>query len=248
MSLLPTPEANPIQPIEADASQTARAREAIRVGILNGQLEPGTLYSVKALADRFGVSRTPVREALIDLSKQGMVRFERNRGVRILQPSVHDLEEIVEIRLLLEPPATFQAVPHVSAEQLVELESEIREMSEAAGRNDHVAFMRHDRRFHSIILRAARNDRLQQFIDQLRDLVVARGNSTLGATRSAQEILDEHRVILKRIAAGDAAGAAAAVHDHIDRTGRMLIAQEGGSADLLDLTQAYYANEAEARA
>jgi DNA-binding GntR family transcriptional regulator len=246
MSLLPTREIDPIQRIEIDVSLSARAREAIRTGILSGQLGPGTLHSVKSLADRFGVSRTPVREALIDLSKQGMVRFERNRGVRILEPSVHDLEEIVEIRLLLEPPATYRAVPKISAGTLRELEQEIAEMASANERHDDIGFMRHDRRFHSLILGESENDRLREFIDQLRDLVVARGNSTLGTTRSAQEILAEHRAILERIAAGDPRGAADAMHDHIDRTGRMLIAQEGGSTELLDVTRSYpaYGNRA----
>jgi len=217
-------------------SLSARAREAIRTGILTGQLAPGTLHSVKSLADRFGISRTPVREALIDLSKQGMVRFERNRGVRILQPSVHDLEEIVEIRLLLEPPATYRAALKIGPEVLSQLSLEIAEMAHADEHHDHIAFMRHDRRFHSLILGESENDRLQEFIDQLRDLVVERGNSTLGTTRSGQDILAEHRLILDRIRARDATGAAAAMHDHIDRTGRMLITQEGGSTDLLDTT------------
>ncbi len=234
MSTIPTDGPDPIRPIETDLPLSVRAREAIRSAIILGQLAPGTLHSVQALASRFGISRTPVREALIDLSKQGMVRFERNRGVRILETSVHDLEEILAIRLLLEPAATYRAVAQFTPAALRELEIEVDEMASATDRGDRFGFMRHDRRFHSIVLGMSGNRRLQEFVDQIRDLVVARGNSTLGTTRSPRELVDEHRVILERIRGGDALGAASAMREHINRTGCLLIAQEGGDPDVLE--------------
>ena len=98
-----------LQEIKAESSLTARVRESIRQAIIDGSLEPGSLHSVQSLADIFKVSRTPVREALIDLAGADMVEFERNRGVRILETSVHDLEEILVLRILLEVPATHRA-------------------------------------------------------------------------------------------------------------------------------------------
>jgi DNA-binding GntR family transcriptional regulator len=89
----------------------ARAHDAIRAAIVDGRLAAGERYSVARLAERFGVSRTPVREALLLLERQGVVRFERNRGVRVLETSVHDLEEVFTLRLLLEVPATYRACP-----------------------------------------------------------------------------------------------------------------------------------------
>lgn len=233
MSTIPTDGPNPIRRIETELPLSVRAREAIRSAIIVGQLAPGTLHSVQALASSFGISRTPVREALIELSKQGMVRFERNRGVRILETSVHDLEEILAIRLLLEPPATYRAVDQFTPTALRELEIEVAEMASASERGDQFSFMRHDRRFHSIVLGMSGNRRLQEFIDQIRDLVVARGNSTLG-TRSPGELVQEHRFILDKIRAGDALGAASAMREHISRTGWLLIAQEGGDGDVLE--------------
>lgn len=234
MSTIPSDGPNPIRPIETELPLSVRAREAIRSAIIVGQLAPGTLHSVQALATRFGISRTPVREALIDLSKQGMVRFERNRGVRILETSVQDLEEILAIRLLLEPPATYLAVAQFTSAALRELEIEVAEMESATRRSDQFSFMRHDRAFHSIVLGMSGNRRLQEFIDQIRDLVVARGNSTLGTTRSPRELVEEHRLILHRIREGDALGAASAMREHISRTGSLLIAQEGGDGAVLE--------------
>lgn len=80
------------------------------------------------------------------------------------------------------------------------------------------------------------NRRLQEFIDQLRDLVLARGNSTLWTTRSPNDLVEEHRFIFNRIGAGDALGAASAMREHIIRTGRMLIAQVGGDGNVLEET------------
>lgn len=96
--------------------------------------------------------------------------------------------------------------------------------------------MHHDRRFHSIILGMSGNRRLQEFVDQLRDLVLAHGDSTLGATRSPRDLLEEHRFILERVGVGDALGAASAMREHINRTSRMLIAQEGGDGNVLEET------------
>ena len=81
------------------------------------------------LAERFGVSRTPVREALLLLERQGVVRFERNRGVRVLETSVHDLEEVFTLRLLLEVPATYRACGLLTAEDLDALERELAAMA-----------------------------------------------------------------------------------------------------------------------
>ena len=72
------------------------------------------MHSVGSLAEMLGVSRTPVREALIELASRGMVRFERNRGVRVVETSVHDLDEIFEMRRLLEPPAARKAVEQMT--------------------------------------------------------------------------------------------------------------------------------------
>jgi len=220
-----------LEEIKTDPSLTDRVRESILGAIVDGRLQPGSLHSVQTLATAFGVSRTPVREALIDLSGQGVVKFERNRGVRILQTSVHDLEEILALRLLLEVPATHRAVENGSAELVPALEAELAAMKEAAGGGDEVTTMRHDRRFHELINEASGNARLAAFVDSLRDLVLTRGISTVGRSRELPEIVAEHAAIIAAIEAGDAAAAAAAMKEHLVNTGRLLLAQESGGID-----------------
>lgn len=220
-----------LEEIKADPSITARVRESILGAIVEGRLQPGSLHSVQTLATAFGVSRTPVREALIDLSGQGVVKFERNRGVRILQTSVHDLEEIVALRLLLEVPATHRAVENDPPELVAALKGELEEMEAAAAADDEVTMMRHDRSFHSLINEASGNSRLATYVDSLRDLVLTRGISTVGRSRELPEIVAEHTAVVDAIEAGDAAGAAAAMKEHLVNTGRLLLAQESGGLD-----------------
>jgi DNA-binding GntR family transcriptional regulator len=201
---------------------------ALRSAVVSGELLPGSLHSVQALAGQLGVSRTPVREALIKMAEQGMVRFERNRGVRVLQTTVHDLEEVFELRLLLEVPATRRACEKIDVTGLKELRRQYEAMERAARIGDEFRMMEHDRRFHLIILRASGNQRLMEFIDGLRDMVVKRGVSTAESSRSLQDIVAEHLGVLEHLEARDPGGAAESMRAHLQCTAGLLLAQEAG--------------------
>jgi DNA-binding GntR family transcriptional regulator len=207
-----------------------RAYEALRTAIVDGVLVAGKLYSVHALADAFSVSRTPVREALIDLASQGMVRFERNRGVRILQTSTHDLQEIWSLRLLLEVPATHRATLQIDDAALAGLREQLTLMEAAAAADDERGVQEHDKHFHAILLGMSGNQRLADYVGHLRDLIITRGASTAGPRRSLPAIVEEHREILEHVARRDAAAAARSMKTHIERTGRLLLELEGHNA------------------
>jgi DNA-binding GntR family transcriptional regulator len=217
-----------LQSLSLDRSTlAARAHEAIRAAIVDGRLEAGERYSVARLAERFGVSRTPVREALLLLEREGVVRFERNRGVRVLETSAHDLEEVFTLRLLLEVPATYRACALLTAADLDALQHELDAMEALAHSGEEGAFMAHDTRFHEIILRAAGNRRLATIIGGLRDLVRFRGASTVGRSRGLRAIHAEHAAIIAALRAGDPAQAAERMRAHLLNTGRLLMEQEG---------------------
>jgi DNA-binding GntR family transcriptional regulator len=224
-----------IQPVKSEASLTARIRAQLRDAIVAGDLEPGTLYSVQTLAENFEVSRTPVREALIDLAGLDMVRFERNRGVRVVAPSPRDIVDIFNLRLLLEVPATRRAVQQIDDKAIAALRKELTAMEKAERVNDEPTLMRHDRAFHVIILDAAGNRRLSAHIDHLRDVVQTRGVSTVGRSRSLKDIISEHREVLACIERRDPDAAATAMRSHIEHTARLLVAQEGGDTLVSEL-------------
>jgi DNA-binding GntR family transcriptional regulator len=209
-----------------------RALAGLRAAIVDGRLEAGERYSVATLAERLGVSRTPVREALLVLERQGLVRFERNKGVRILAPSAADIEEVFVLRLLLEVPATARAASRLDDAALDALDRELAAMAAAAGAGEEGPFMAHDQRFHEIVLDAAGNRRLAAQVDQLRDHVRMRGASTVGRSRDLAAIHAEHVAIRDALRARDAQAAAAAMRAHLLVTGTLLMRQEGAEPDI----------------
>jgi DNA-binding GntR family transcriptional regulator len=215
-----------VKKVPVEDSLMSKVGDALRSAILSGELVAGRLYSVQDLAEVLGVSRTPVREALIKLASKGMVRFERNRGVRILQTTPQDLEEVFELRLLLEVPAARLAVARMSDADIAKLRECLDGMKSAAAAGDERDLMEQDRLFHTIILEAAGNHRLAVFVDNLRDLVLTRGVSTAGTSRSLRDIAEEHVPIIEKLAARDADGAAGAMHSHVLHTAQLLIKQE----------------------
>jgi DNA-binding GntR family transcriptional regulator len=224
-----------LAPLGGDRTTLAsRALDGLRAAIVAGRLAPGERYSVGALAAELGVSRTPVREALLVLERQGVVRFERNKGVRILAPSAADVEEVFALRLLLEVPATRRAAGRLTNGDRDALDAELAAMERAAGAGDEPAFMAHDQRFHALVLAAAGSPRLVDAVAQLRDHVRSAGASTVGRSRDLHAVHAEHVGIRDALHAGDGAASAEAMREHLTTTARMLVAQEGGGDPDLD--------------
>lgn len=212
------------------ASLTSQVYASIRDSIVLGELAPGSLHSVAQLADTLEVSRSPVREALISLADLGMVAFERNRGVRILQTSAHDLEEVFSLRLLLEVPAAFRAAQVMDPADVERLREALGTVEEFVGSATLREQQQRDADFHRVILTAAGNGRLATFVGTLRDHQMIRGVSTAGKTRDPADIYADHTLIFERIAAGDPHAAASAMRDHLATSIRLLVAQETGEA------------------
>ena len=198
----------------------------IKEAILSGSLAAGSLTSVPMLSGALGVSRSPVREALADLVTEGLVSFERNRGVRILTLDQDDVEEIFDLRILLEVPATHRMVQFMGKrkiELVKELQEEFAAMEDSI--DDEPTFMAHDRMFHKIILDHSGNHRLSAFVLELRDQVRSLGLSTVGQSRALTDVLVEHRLILTAVEAGDADAAKAEMESHIRHTRDLLVDQ-----------------------
>jgi DNA-binding GntR family transcriptional regulator len=228
-----------------------QAVAAIRGAVRDGSLQAGQLYSAYQIASYLGVSRSPVREALMRLAEAGMVAFERNRGFRIVIPGAADIAEVFQLRLLLEVPAARRATmlaaagravgPGVGlrlgpgADLVAGLQSELARMRGAAADHDEALFMRHDQRLHRLILEAAGNSRLTALVDNLRDTTRTLGASTADRSRDLSDIAAEHVPIVDAIVAGDAAAAGAAMAHHLAHTGTLLVAQAGGMLDVDDL-------------
>jgi DNA-binding GntR family transcriptional regulator len=209
----------------AKVSTTDRVHALLREEIVTGQLAGGSLHSIYGLAERLGVSRTPVRDAVLRLADAGMVTIERNRGVRIRGLSVQDIWEVFEARLLLEVPAAAHAARHGSAELLQELGERVHGLTGAAEEHDTAEFMRLDRQLHRAIVLSTGNQRLADMVESLRDATQAHGVSTIDRSRSIRDVQVEHLPIVDAIRRRDADAAAALMRDHLTTTALLLMRQ-----------------------
>lgn len=214
-----------LERLDIRQTRTEEVVDALRDSIMSGQLAPGSMHSVATLADALGVSRTPVREALIKLASRGMVRFERNRGVRILEMYESDIEEIFELRRLLEIPAAVSAAAKVTPEAIRELRGIIAAQRRAAAASDERELWELDRAFHRRVLLSSGNRRLADYVDHLRDIVAVRSMVSARSARQEGGGSVDHDEILRLLEQHDAAGLAEAVRSHLDGTLRMLLSE-----------------------
>jgi DNA-binding GntR family transcriptional regulator len=192
----------------------------LRGAIVSGEMRPGELYSAAGLAERFGVSATPVREAMLDLGKQGLVEVVRNRGYRVTVLSEADLDQITQIRQLLEPTASAEAVPHITDAELVALRALASAIVDAAAEGDLVSYVNADREFHLRLLAAAGNPRLVRIVDDLRAQTRLYGLSALVASGRLVDSAQEHVEMCDLIASGDAKKLKKLMGTHLGHTRR----------------------------
>ena len=153
----PLSAASPISP-----TSSLRVSEELREAILSGEFEPGERLRTVSLAKRFGSSRTPVREALVQLEGEGLVDIEPRRGALVRPFASDDLIDLYEIRALLEPAAAARAALRVDGEQLERLAALVALSDARGGRgagaiDDQIAW---NEEFHAIVIEAAGSPRL----------------------------------------------------------------------------------------
>ncbi|WP_443069078.1 GntR family transcriptional regulator [Streptomyces sp. NBC_01278] len=178
--------------------------DALRAALVGGDLVPGEIYSGPALGERFGVSATPVREAMQQLALEGAVECLPNRGFRVLSRTPRALAELAEVRALLEVPVMLRLARTVPAQAWAELRPAAAATAEAAAAGDLPAYADADRVFHRQVLSLGGNEQLVSVAEDLH----RRSQWPLpGARRTRREDLvadaAEHSALLEALIAGD---------------------------------------------
>jgi DNA-binding GntR family transcriptional regulator len=202
--------------------------DAVRAGITAGELVPDETYSVYQLADLLDVSRSPVREALLRLAEAGLVKINRNRGFQVVIPQARDIEEIIDIRLALEPAAARRVAEQATDAEHAAIRAAFDAMRAAVGAaggaagGDEERFWVADHDLHDRLMRAGGNQRAAAVINRLRATTALLGSPTTTAGRTLSEICAEHEPIVTAILHRDGAGAERAMRRHLEHTGRLL--------------------------
>lgn len=200
------------------ANLRGQAVEMLRASIVAGELEPGEIYSAPALAERLGVSATPVREAMLDLANDGLVEPVRNRGFRVVVVDEDALDEISELRQMLEVPAMPNVVARAGDDELAALFQKVDRIEAAAEVSDAAEFLFADRDFHLSLLILGGNTRLVRLVGQLRNQTRLAGIKVLAESGQLMASALEHRPILRAVCRRDAELAQALMRAHLAHT------------------------------
>ena len=204
-----------IREIRAEENLRSKVEGSLAAAIISGELEQGELVTVPALAVKFAVSATPVREAMLDLEKRGFVEPVKNKGFRVTTVSEQDLLEIVQIRTWLEAPAMRIVADRLRGAPTDHFEALADRIVATAEHVDFKGYLAADTSFHLALLALTGNRRLVETDAELRrqtrmvGLVGLRNSDEL--RRSAQE----HHDLLALLSAGDGGGAERLMVHHI---------------------------------
>jgi DNA-binding GntR family transcriptional regulator len=226
-------------PARNGADRAGAIYQALRRAIIEQALEPGAKLPEDAIGERFGVSRTLVRNALGRLAGEGLVELRRNHGAAVAKPNWDEARDIFAVRLGLERLVVSTLAGQLGAEQTSGLRRHVAEEEAARGSNEPLS-IRLAGEFHTLLADLTGNALLARYVAE----VVSRSGLILalyGRPHSAECAVSEHRAIIEALESGDAARANTLMQKHLDAVaGRALIKMRPDKPrDLRDILAAY---------
>ncbi|WP_260287724.1 GntR family transcriptional regulator [Peribacillus aracenensis] len=189
--------------------------ELIKHLIISGQIKPGSRINASKLAEEYGISRTPLREALRQLQKEQLL-IQNNQGATVIELDQKDFEELCSSRLLLEREIIRLAVKEISDIELKKIDNIVTKAESLLepGEDGH-SFLELNTKFHEIIIHSISNKRLIQLLDQVRSLLLLYRATIVNYSDHYAEIIKEHRMILEALNDRDEEKAVRLVEEHL---------------------------------
>ena len=187
----------------------------LRQGILTGVLAPGERLMEIHLADRLGVSRTPIREAIRMLELEGLVTMIPRKGAEVSRISSQDIRDVLEVRLVLDSLATRLACERITEDQKEELRRAADDFVGATTSGDATVIAQADVRFHDVILAASHNKRLIQMVNNLAERIYRYRLEYIKDAANHARLIEEHAKIMDCVIKGDEGSACIAAEIHI---------------------------------
>ena len=202
---------------EAPGTTAQHALESLRRAIVAGELVPGQRVLQDEVAEALGVSIAPLREALAVLEQEGQVTYRPRRGYFVTELRIEDLEEIYELRQVLEGRAARQALPALDAEALERIRTAARDCAEAAAASDVAAELEANRRFHFAILESPDRPQAMRLIRLLWDSTEAYRAIYYNSPEERRLTIEAHDAIVDAVDDRDADSLVAALDAHRGR-------------------------------
>jgi len=189
-------------PLNQPESLSRMAYDAIRSSILSGEMNTDEIYNEMKIAKNLGISRTPVREALLELSSQGLVTFLPRKGLVVNKFNARDIDEIFEIREAIELATVEKLCKNNPSIKLDALDKILDSQRNAAADVNHGEFVELDREFHMVLCSLTDNRRFESIMKNIRDFIHLMGLRAVAMEGRMVEVIREHEVVLNAIRQG----------------------------------------------
>lgn len=212
-----------ISPIQQQVPLGAIVAQRLRLAIVRGDMPAGSRLVEDTLAEQFGVSRGPIRDALRILDTEGLVE-SRKRGIFVIGLSMDEISDLYALRESIESLAVTLAIQRAEPGEWTSTAECVDEMRTAAARGDREAFGAADTRFHGTLYAVSKHRRLHDLWHQYEPILATLLEETVHVNTDLVESAADHDRLLGLIAAGDTDAAVAELHDHLRRSADTMIA------------------------
>lgn len=195
----------------------------LRQAILRGELKPGERLMEIHLAEKLGVSRTPIREAIRKLELEGLVTMIPRRGAEVARITEKNLRDVLEVRRELDAFSCELACDRITKQEGEELHRACEEFAAATATRDATVIAEADVKLHDIIVRAAGNERLTEILNNLSEQMYRYRFEYIKDTNNYEKLVEEHRIIYESILNKDKQTAAQTARVHIDNQERSIL-------------------------
>jgi DNA-binding GntR family transcriptional regulator len=196
-------------------SLRSQALEQLRNGIVVGSLEAGSLHSEQSVAEKLGLSRTPIREALLQLASEGLVNFVPNRGVRVAPLDSEHLAYVLQFRAAIEGCGASRMAATRDAKGIARLDAELKRQRAIIKAGDRLKWVTANMAFHAILAEYSENKLMVEAFAPLASHTKRLGYRMNHRTQRMRESLDEHSAIVDAIKRGDVDRARSMAEEHL---------------------------------
>lgn len=204
-----------MQRVQRTPSLRDQALRELRNAIVIGSLEPGSLHSEQTIAERLGLSRTPIREALLQLVGEGLIVFIPNRGARIVDLNPEHLAQVLQFRAAIEGCGASRMAANPDPKRLARLDAELRRQRALIKKGDRLSWVDANADFHAILAESSENRLMIEAFGPLASHTKRLGYRMNNRTQRMRESLDEHSAIVDAIRRGDVDRARTMAEEHL---------------------------------